>query len=79
MFSISLNISLSQSEVENENFIGSFVQPNTEVVGFDISVNKVPIMHVLNSSNHLINQHQNSFQGEFSECLIKKRFEGRPH
>ena len=35
--------------------MAGLVQPDTEVIRFDISVNEVPIMDVLNSLNHLVN------------------------
>lgn len=66
MFSIPLNVSFGKSEVQNENFIGSLIQTNTEVIRFNISVDKVSVVHILNSCNHLVNEHQNCLEREFS-------------
>lgn len=71
MLPISLNVSLSQSEIEDENFICSSVQSNTKIIRLNISVDKVSVVDILNSGNHLINEHKNGFQGELSESLIK--------
>lgn len=66
MLAISLNVSLSKSEIKDENLVACFVQSNTEVIGFNIPVNEVSVMNVLNSLNHLINKHQDSFERELS-------------
>jgi len=79
VLSISLNISLGQSEVKNKNFVGSFIQSNAEVIWLDISVNEMSVVNVFNSGNHLINQHEHCFERELSESLIKERFQRRPH
>lgn len=42
--------------------MAGLVQPDTEVIRFDISVNEVPIMDVLNSLNHLVNQYEDGFE-----------------
>ncbi len=73
MFSISLNVSLCKTKIKNENFVGSFVQPNTKIIRLDVTVDKVSVMHILNSCNHLINEHKDSLEGKLSESLIKQR------
>ena len=57
MFPIPLNVPLGQSKINQKYFIRCLVMPNTKVIGFDVPMDKIPIMHVLNPSNHLINQH----------------------
>lgn len=59
MFAISLNIPFSKSKIKDENLIGGFIESNAKVVRFDISVNEMSVMNILNSGNHLINQHEN--------------------
>ena len=49
MFPISLNVSLCESEIDEEYFVGSFVESDTEVVGLYVSVNEVSVVHILNS------------------------------
>lgn len=73
MFSVSLNISLCETKIKNKNFVGGFVQPNTKIIRLDVTVDKVPVMHILNSCNHLVNEHEDSLEGKLSESLIKQR------
>ena len=39
--------------------MGSFAQSNTEIIWFNIPVDKMTIMDILNPLNHLINEHEN--------------------
>ena len=48
------------------------VESNTEIVRFDIPMDKVSVVDVLNSSNHLVDEHEDRFQGEFSQGLVEK-------
>jgi hypothetical protein len=57
VFSVSLDISLSQSKIKNKNFVTGFVQTYTEVIRLNVSMNKVTIVNVLNSLDHLVDQH----------------------
>jgi hypothetical protein len=59
VLSISLDVSLGQSKIKDKNFIGSFVKSNAEIVRLDVPVNEVPIMHILDPGDHLINEHEN--------------------
>jgi hypothetical protein len=72
VLSITLDVSLSQSEVENENFIGSFVEADAEVIGFDVSVDEMPVVDVLDSGDHLVDEHEDGLQGELSERLVEE-------
>lgn len=62
VFSISLDITLGQSEIENEYFVGSLVQSDTEIVRLDVSVDEVPVVDVLDPLDHLVDQHQYGLQ-----------------
>ena len=35
-----------------------------EVVGFDVSVDEVLVVHVLDATNHLVGQHQHRLHGK---------------
>lgn len=58
MFPITLNVALRQAEVDQEYFMSSFVEADTKVIRFDVSMDEMPIVDVLNSGDHLIDQHQ---------------------
>lgn len=74
VLAVSLDVSFGQSKVEDENFVGSLVQPDAEIVWLDVSVNEVPVVHVLNSGDHLIDEHEHSLERELSEGLIEEGF-----
>lgn len=79
MLPISLNVAFSQTKIKNKYFVGSFIESNTKVIRFDVTVNKVAVVDVFNTRDHLINQHQHTLQGELAEGLIEETFEGWPH
>ena len=60
VFSVPLDVALGESEVDEEDLVSSFVESDAEVVGLDVSVDEVPVVHVLNPSYHLVHEHQNS-------------------
>jgi hypothetical protein len=49
VFAVSLNVSFGEAEVNEEYFMGGFVESDAEVVRFDVSVNKMSIVDVLDS------------------------------
>ena len=55
VFAISLDITLGQSKINEENFVTGFVKSNAEVIWLDVPVDKVPVVNILNSGHHLIN------------------------
>ena len=79
MLSISLDIPLGESEVQDENFVGSFVQANAEIIGLDISVDEVSVVDVLNTGDHLVDEHEHGLQRKLPECLVEERLQGRSH
>lgn len=49
VLSISLDVSFGKAEVQNENFVGGFVQSDAEVIGFNVSMDEMSVVNVLNS------------------------------
>lgn len=64
VFAVPLNIPFGESEVEEEDFVGSFIIPYAKIIGFDISMDEVSVVHVLNAGNHLVDQHENGLEGK---------------
>lgn len=79
MFSISLDVPFGQSEVNEENLMWGFIDAHAKVVRFDISMEKVPIVNVLDPGNHLVDQHENSLEGKLPESALEQSFEARSH
>ena len=65
MLAISLNISLGQSQINEEDLVTFFIKSNTEVIRFDVSMNEVSAMKIFYSGNQLIIKH--CLEGELSE------------
>ena len=59
---VSLNVPLGQSKVDEKNLVGGLVESYAEVIGFDISMQEMSVMDVLNSIDHLINKYEHGFQ-----------------
>ena len=72
MLAVSLNVSLGEPEIKDKNFVGGFVETSAEVIWLDVSMDKVPIVHIFNPGDHLVDQHQNSFQRKLAESLIEE-------
>ena len=79
MFSISLDVSFCKSKVDQKDLMTGFVKTNTEVIRLNVSVDEVSVVNVLNTSDHLVDQHQNCLQGELSECVLEETLQGRAH
>ena len=79
VLAVPLDVPLGQAEVQDENLVGSFVQPDAEVVRLDVSVNEVSVVDVLDTGDHLVDEHKNSLEGEFAEGLVEERFQRRTH
>ena len=62
VFSVSLDVSFGESEIEKEDFVASFVESDTEIVGFDIAVDELSVVDVLDSLDHLVDEHEDSFE-----------------
>lgn len=71
-------ILLGQSEIDQEQFIAVPADAHQEIVGFDVSVNERFAMHVFDSADHLIGQHENGFDGEATRTKIEEIFQRRP-
>jgi hypothetical protein len=59
---VSLNVAFRQSKIDEKHFMGSFVESHTEVVRFDVSVDEVPIVNILDPADHLIDEHEHGLQ-----------------
>ena len=79
VFAISLDVSLGKTEVDEEDLVTGLVETDAEVIRLNVSVDEVSVVNVLNTSDHLVDQHQNCLQGELSECVLEETLQGRAH
>lgn len=57
VFSLLADISLGQAEVQQEYFMGGFIQTDTEIIWLYVSMEEISAVNVLNSLNHLVDEH----------------------
>ena len=74
VLAVPLDVALGQSEVDQEDLVGRFVEADAEVVGFDVPVDEVAVVHVLDSGDHLVDQHQHCLEGELPEGVLEQCF-----
>ena len=79
MFSVSLDVSLCKSEVDQKDLVTGLVETDAEVIRLNVSVDEVSVVNILNTSDHLVDQHQNCLQGELSECVLEETLQGGAH
>ena len=72
MLSISLNIPLGQSKVNDKNFMTHFIEADTKVIRFYVAMQKMSIVDVFDSGDHLVYYHQHGLQGKFSERIFEQ-------
>jgi hypothetical protein len=60
------------SEVDYEDFMGLFVSANTKIVGFNVAVDDPLVVKKLDEGEHLVEEHEDSFEGEISAGGFKK-------
>ena len=72
MLTVFVDVPLGKSKIDEEDLMRGLVESNTEVIWFDVSVNEVSVVDVLDPCNHLVDEHEDSFQGQFSKRLVEE-------
>jgi len=62
------NIALGQPKINHVDPMGSFAEPETEIIWFDVPMNIFMIMEKFDASDHLIYQHKHSLKRKFAQC-----------
>ena len=66
---------LGEAEVDDVDVVAALSGAHQEVVGLDVTVEEVLGVDVLDSSNHLIGEHQRALQGELSAAEVEEVLE----
>jgi hypothetical protein len=79
---------LCQPKINNIHLIGTFSQTHQEIVGFDVSMDEIFGMNILDAGNlpislsngtyQLISQQQNRLERKFSVAEVEQIFQRRP-
>lgn len=72
VLAITLDVSLGQPEVQDEDLVRCLVQSDTEVIWLDVAMDEVSVVDVLDPGDHLIDEHEHGLQGELPEGLVEE-------
>ena len=70
-----VSIFLGQSEINDIDLVSSFSYAHEEIVGFDVSMNKVSRVDVFDSRNELVGEEKHRLEGELSVTKVEQVFE----
>jgi hypothetical protein len=70
--SLGVSVLLGQTEINDIDLIASFPNAHEEIVGFDISVDKVSRVNVFDSRDELVGEEKDSLEGEFSVTEVEQ-------
>ena len=79
VLSVPLDVSLGQSKVDQEDFVAGLVETDAEIVWLDIPVDEVAVVNILNSGDHLVNEHEHGLEGELAEGVLEEALKGGAH
>jgi hypothetical protein len=71
-------IFLRKAVVNEKHLVGRITGPHHKVVGFDVAVDEVLVVHVLDRCQHLISQHENGLERESPAVFHQEIFERLP-
>ena len=64
-----ISVALCESEVNDINEVLAFSEANNKIVGLDIAVEKVARVYEFNTREHLVGEHEDSFEGELASAV----------
>ena len=65
---------LGQSEVDHKQLVTMAPNPHEEVVWFDVPMDEVLVVHVLDPPDHLVGQHEDGLHGEPPGAEVEEVF-----
>ncbi len=73
--SLGITVSFGQTKINNVDLVGFLAKSHQEVVRFDVTVNKILGVAILDARKHLLGEHKNSFETELSRAKVEQVFE----
>jgi len=68
---LGVSVLLGETEINHIDLIASFADTHEEIVGLDISVDKVSRVNVFDSRDELVGEEKDSLEGEFSVTEVE--------
>lgn len=76
MFSVLFDVSFGESEIDGEYFVGISARSDEEIIWFNISVEEMFGVDVLDSLEELVGEHEDCFDAELPVTVIEEFFQG---
>lgn len=73
---LGVSVFLGKTEIDDVDLVASLSNTHQEVVGLDISVDKVSGVDVFDSRDELIGEEENGFEAELSVAKVEQILEG---
>ena len=73
--SLGVAVALGKPEVNHIHSRLLCLQPHQEIVWLHVAVNKVVVVHVLQSGDHLVGEHADGLERELATAVLKQIFE----
>jgi len=70
--SLGVSVLLGETEINDIDLIASLSNTHEEIVGLDISVDKVSRVNVFDSRDELVGEEKDSLEGEFSVTEVEQ-------
>ena len=68
---------LGQTEVDHKQLVTMAPDPHQEVVWFDVPMDEILVVDVLDPPNHLVCQHEDGLHGKSPRAEVEEIFEAR--
>ena len=75
---LGITILFGETEIDHVDLVAALADTHEEVVGLDVSVNKVARVDVLDSRDELVGKEENGLEREFAIAKVEQVFERRP-
>jgi hypothetical protein len=79
VLAIALDVAFGETKIKEEHLVRRLVQANAEIVRLDVPVDEVAVVDVLNSGDHLVDEHQHRLEGKLAQRVLEERLQRRTH
>lgn len=69
-------ILLGQAKIDEKELVAVTPDSHEKVVGLDVSMDEVFVVHELDAADHLVCKHENGLHGETTGAKVEQVFEG---
>lgn len=70
-----VSVFLRETEIDNVDLVPSLTDTHEEVVGFDVTVNKVSRVDILDTGDKLVGEKEDGLEGELAVAKVEQVLE----